>query len=133
MAKGYDQNIERKNTVSFYGKDLARRSKSKCELCEAAGVKLNVYEVPPILVEPKYEKCILICDNCIELIEKINKVKENDFRFLRNAIWSEVPIVKVVAISLLRKIEEKVSWAKDILEDLYIDEETEKLLEEIKF
>ncbi len=31
-------------TLSSFGKDLARRARSKCELCESAGVPLSVFE-----------------------------------------------------------------------------------------
>ena len=30
MAKGYEQHMERKNKVTSFGRELTRRSKSKC-------------------------------------------------------------------------------------------------------
>ncbi|MGL4358139.1 MAG: PhnA protein [Cetobacterium sp.] len=133
MAKGFDKHQERLNIVSGFGKNLARRSKSKCELCEATGVKLSVFEVPPSKDEPDYDRCIFLCENCIELLKKIKKSKENDFRFLSGAMWSETPIVKVTAIYILNSIKEKYSWAEELLENAYLDEEENALLETINF
>ena len=130
MAKGYDLHKERLDKVSSFGKELTRRAKSKCELCEATNIKLSVYEVKPTSEEPSIERTIFICDDCIDKIERIKKAKENDFRFLNNSIWSEVPMVKAFSLYLLR-VMSKFGWASDILEDLYIDEETEELCKSI--
>lgn len=133
MAKGYDQHMERKNKVSSFGKELTRRAKSKCELCEATGVSLSVYEVPPVKEEPEVERCIFICDECKDKLERLKKAKENDFRFLTNSVWSEVDMVRAVSIVLLKEMSKKYSWAEQVLEDLYIDEATEELIATIDF
>lgn len=132
MAKGYDQHLERKNKVNSFGKELTRRAKSKCELCETTGVSLSIFEVPPIKDEPKVERCIFICDECKNKLEKIKKSKENDFRFLTNSIWSEVDMVRALSIKLLKEMATKYSWAELVLEDLYIDESTEELIQTIE-
>lgn len=133
MAKGYDQHMERKNKVSSFGKELTRRAKSKCELCEATGVSLSVFEVPLVKEEPEVERCIFICDECRDKLERIKKAKENDFRFLTNSVWSEVDMVRAVSIVLLKEMSKKYSWAEQVLEDLYIDEATEELIATIDF
>nr|WP_307776000.1 PhnA protein [uncultured Cetobacterium sp.] len=133
MAKGYDQHMERKNKVSSFGKELTRRAKSKCELCEATGVSLSVFEVPPVKEEPEVERCIFICDECRDKLERIKKAKENDFRFLTNSVWSEVDMIRAVSIVLLKEMSKKYSWAEQVLEDLYIDEATEELIATIDF
>ncbi|WP_432204341.1 PhnA protein [Cetobacterium somerae] len=129
MAKGYDQHMERKNKVNSFGRELTRRAKSKCELCEATGVSLSVFEIPPIKEEPEVERCIFICEDCKNKLERIKKSKENDFRFLSSSIWSEVDIVRAFSILLLREMAKKYSWAELISDDLYVDEDTEKLIE----
>ncbi|MGL5356648.1 MAG: PhnA protein [Cetobacterium sp.] len=133
MAKGLDKYLERNNIVSGFGKNLARRSKSKCELCEATGVKLSVFEVPPSKEEPDYDRCIFLCDNCIDLLKNIKKSKENDFRFLSGSMWSETPIVKATAIHILNEIKGKYSWAEELLENAYIEEHEKEILETISF
>ena len=50
MAKGLDKHRERLEALALFGKDLTRRAGSKCELCETAGVKLQIHEVPPVLL-----------------------------------------------------------------------------------
>lgn len=132
MAKGYDRDRERKDKVSFFGKDLARRSKSKCEMCEAAGERLEVYEIPPVKEEPEIDKCIFICSSCKSILDNIDKATENDVRFFNNTIWSEVDMVKAVSIAALRKLEGKHSWASDILDSAYIDGEMEDKVGEIE-
>lgn len=132
MAKGYDQHIERKNKVNSFGKELTRRAKSKCELCETTGVSLSVFEVPPVKEEPEVERCIFICDECKNKLERVKKAKENDFRFLTNSIWSEVDMVRALSIKLLTEMTTKYSWAELVLDDLYIDEATEELIKTIE-
>ncbi len=131
MARGYDNDRERKAKVSFFGKDLARRSKSCCELCEASGEKLEVFEVPPVPEEPDYDRCIFICSSCKSLLENIDKANENDVRFLNNSIWSEVEMVKAVSVVALRKLESKHPWALDILDTAYIDVDMEEKIDGI--
>ncbi|MGL5278299.1 MAG: PhnA protein [Cetobacterium sp.] len=132
MAKGYDQYLERKNKVNSFGKELTRRAKSKCELCEATGVSLSIFEIPPTKEEPEVERCIFICDECRDKLERIKKAKENDFRFLSNSMWSEVDMVRALSIVLLKEMSKKYSWAEVILDDLYIDETTEELIKTIE-
>ncbi|MGL5100731.1 MAG: PhnA protein [Fusobacteriaceae bacterium] len=132
MAKGYDIYKERLDKVTWFGKELTRRSKSKCELCEATGVKLHVYEVPPVQEEPEVERCIFICDDCKDKIDRLKKIKENDLRFLSSSIWSEVLMVRAFSIYLLKNISGKFGWAEDMLDDLYIDEDTEEVVNSIE-
>lgn len=133
MAKGYDKSMERKSELNSFGKNLAKRAKSKCELCEASSTKLYTFEIPPIQDEPNFDKCILICEECIDKIERIEKLKENDLRFLANSVWSETPIIKALSIYFLRNIQEKYGWADETLENVYLDEETLEYLESINF
>ena len=132
MAKGLDRHNERKEEVLRFGKDLARRSKSRCELCETSGVKLNIYEVPPVEETPNFDMCIFICDDCIKKIENLFKVQENELRFLGNKIWSEVPLVQAVAVHSLTQVEEKYLWVEGILENVYLEEKAKEFLEKIE-
>lgn len=128
--KPYKENLLR---VGDFGKDLARRSKSKCELCEASKVKLTIYEVPPAPTVPEFEDCMLLCDHCLNTIFNIDSVKENDLRFLEGPIWSENKIIQATAIALLKTAEDKYSWISDSLENIYIDDELENMISKIKF
>ncbi|MCK5779682.1 MAG: PhnA protein [Psychrilyobacter sp.] len=132
MARGYDESKDRKNKISLFGKTLVRRSKSTCELCGESGQKLNIFEVGKIEVEPDYERCLHICNTCMDTIDRLKKAKENDLRFLNHAIWSEVNIVKATAIDVINQVEGKYSWIDDLLDMVYMDDELKGILDKIK-
>lgn len=132
MARGYDESKDRKNKLSLFGKNLVRRSKSTCELCGETGQKLNIFEVGKIEVEPDFDRCIHICDTCMDTIERLKKADENDLRFLNHAIWSEENIVKATAIDLIKQIQGRYPWIDDLLDMVYMDEELEKIIEKIE-
>ncbi len=126
MAKRLDKYNERQQQVSMFGKDLVRRSKSCCELCEDSGVKLQVFEVPPTYKEPEFESCIFICDVCREQLENLKRVEVSHWRCLNNAVWSEIPAIQVVSIRMLRILSDKNAWAEDLLDQAFIDPEIEE-------
>ncbi len=126
MARGLDKHNERQQKLSFFGKDLVRRSKSTCELCEDTGVKLSIFEVTPVYEEPDYDHCIFICETCLEQLENPKRIEPNHWRCLNNTMWSEIPAVQVSAVRMLRKLADKTEWAKDLLEQAYLDEELQE-------
>jgi protein PhnA len=125
MAKGYEINKKRRDELSILGRELARRSGSKCELCLAAGVKLNVFELPPVSGNPDPGRCVFICDICSSGIANPLKIKEH-WHCLNESIWSEVRPVKLLSVILLKKISDQNSWAGSLLENIYIDWEDEE-------
>lgn len=130
MAKGYDQNQERLAALNWLGKDLARRAKSKCELCEASGTKLVPYEVPPVAKEPDLEKTLLVCEECGSQLTSDRQFRADDrWRVLCTTVWGELPAAQVVSVRLLRRLAKEPStesWAYDALEQLYLDPAVEE-------
>lgn len=125
MAKGKEKHEERQAALVFLGKDLARRAKSSCEVCEAAGVPLQVYEVPPAPRDPELEHCALICRRCEAALENARlDLDDAEWRCLGNTLWSGVPAVQVAVVRLLRRLAPKADWARELLEDSFLDEET---------
>lgn len=124
MAKGYDENQERKNRLNFLGKDLVRRSRAKCELCAADGVRLTAFEVPPESDPVTADQCLFICETCREQIENPRRMDAGHWRCLNNAVWSDVPAVQVVSARMLRRLSEE-HWARELLEEVYFGEEVE--------
>ena len=124
MAKGYDENQQQKNRLNFLGKDLVRRSRSKCELCEADGVKLTIFEVPPESESVTADRCLFICETCREQIEKPKLMAADHWRCLNNAVWSDIPAVQVISARILKRLS-KEHWAEDLLEEAYFGEEVE--------
>lgn len=102
-------------------KELEERSGSKCELCGATD-KLNVYEVPPVSTGG-IDGSLLACNTCIEQIENPDSTNANHWRCLNDSMWSEHPVVQVVAWRMLSRLKTE-GWPQDLLEMLYLDEET---------
>jgi len=127
MAKSLEQHKARQQALSLLGKDLARRANSKCELCDAKGVKLGIFEVAPIPDEPSLDHCILICGRCTEQIQKPKLRNSDHWRCLGTAVWSETLPVQVQAIIMLEQLLAH-DWAIDLKEMLYIPPETETRL-----
>ena len=100
--------------------ELVERSGNKCELC-GSGEKLSVYEVQPkssAVGSPN----ILTCGVCHGLLSNDQIGDVNHWRSLSESMWSEFDAVKVTAYRLLRKMSD-VSWAQDLLGQLYLDDE----------
>ncbi len=127
MAKGWEKHRERQGALASFGKDLARRAKSKCELCEAAGVKLVPHELAPAPSEPDIEKCLLLCEECELQLREPKRFRPGEhWRCLARAVWSETPAVQVAAVRLLRRQAGGEAWARETLEGLFLDEEIEE-------
>ena len=126
MVKGYDQNQERKKILSSFGKDLTRRSGSKCELCKAGNVSLSVCEVSPVSTEPDYDACIFVCEDCRKGIKNPKKIGSGHWRCLNEAVWSDVPAVKVVSVRILKSLEDSEPWVHDLLDEVYLSPEEEE-------
>lgn len=127
MSKGYQGKFHRQNLLSRFAKDLVRRSRSKCELCDKSGVKLDVYELPPQDEEPSTDGCIFICEECRKQIDNPKKMIPSHWRCLNNALWSEVPAIQVISVRILRRLTKlEHHWAAELLEQAYLDPELEK-------
>ncbi len=126
MAKGLLKHQERQDALSLLGKDLARRAKSKCEICEASGVPLFIYEVAPVPSEPDYDHCLMLCETCKTQLENPKRVDPNHWRCLTKSIWSQLPVVQVVSLRQLRKLSAKQDWAIEALEHAYLEPEIEQ-------
>ncbi len=131
MARGKEEHAERLAALNAYGKDLARRAKSKCELCERAGESLSIYEVPPVPRTPDFDRCLLLCGNCFEQASDPRRFRAGEhWRILAAQAWSEHPMVQVLAVRLLRRQAGAQAWAREALDGLFLDEETEALVTE---
>ncbi|GLQ31932.1 phnA protein [Litoribrevibacter albus] len=129
MSKGLDKHKHRSESLSYFGKDLVRRSGSHCELCNASGTKLSIFEVPPVPKEPDFEHCIFICDTCKEQIEKPKTLTLDHWRCLNTSAWSTVPAVQVMSVLMIDQLINSVKeneWLQDLKEQLYLTEEIQE-------
>ena len=54
----------------------------------------------------------------------------NHWHGLRDAVWSEVPAVKVMAMRVLRDLQANdVAWVSEVVETVFLEEEIEEWLE----
>ncbi|MCH6254948.1 hypothetical protein MLD52_00190 [Puniceicoccaceae bacterium K14] len=126
MARGLEKHKQREAALSLYGKDLARRSGRKCELCSSSGVALTIYELQPVPEEPVFENCIFICHDCCDQLVKPKTLQAEKWRGLKETIWSEERVVQVMAGRVLSYLSKDHAWAQEILEEAYLDEDVEE-------
>ncbi len=126
MGKGYEQHQARTMALQAIGKDLARRAKSKCELTGAAGVPLRPYEVPPVAAEPDLDRTLLLSEECHEALERPNKLAGRQWQSLAEVVWSEMPAVQVVAWRMLSCLAKREDWAREVIEEVFLDPEVEE-------
>ncbi len=111
MARGYDKNQERRDAINLLGKDLARRAKRRCELCDGDN-ELRPYDTRPD-DEPELEALALLCGRC-RAIAGGRRDDARELRFLEGAIWHDEPVIAELAKQLLRDVD--ATWARDTLE-----------------
>lgn len=99
---------------------LMQRADSKCELCSSSD-QLSVYEVPPIETSSA-DKSILVCVTCCDQIQSPEAMDVNHWRCLNDSMWSQVPAVQVMAWRQLKQLSAE-SWAQDLIDMLYLDDE----------
>lgn len=125
MAKGYELHQARMMALQGMGKDLARRAKSKCEITGAAGVPLWPYEVPPVPAEPEFDRTLLISETCHEMLDHPDRLAGREWQCLTRAVWSEIPAVQVVAWRMLGELAKREDWAREALQDVFLEPEIE--------
>ena len=130
MAKGLDKHKQRLAQLSLFGKDLTRRAKHRCELCQSSGVSLSIFEVPPVALEPEFERCLFLCKDCTQQLKKFKQMDESHWYCLNHAVWSQIPVVQVLASSILHQL--KTPWASELLEQVYLTPEIESWVEETR-
>ncbi|OUW17299.1 MAG: hypothetical protein CBD18_05090 [Opitutales bacterium TMED158] len=123
MAKGRETHRERLRQLSLFGKDLTRRSRSRCELCGSSGERLSIYEIAPVPKAPEFDRCLFLCAGCREPLDGKGSLAPERWRFLSEAIWSEVPAVQVMAARVLDALSRKERWAVDALEEACLEDE----------
>ncbi len=130
MSRGFQQHQQRALGLSSFGKELTRRSGSCCELCESCGVKLVIYEVPPVPAEPSPDHCLFICEACEAQIERPKLRDPDHWRCLTRAVWSPLPVAQVMALWMARQLADQ-PWVAELLEQVYLPPEVESWLNSI--
>ena len=130
MAKGLLKHQERLDALNLLGKNLARRASSKCELCEASGVSLKIYEVAPVPAEPDMDHCLMTCETCREQLAHFEKkpkhMTADHWRCLGKTVWSPEPAAQVMSVRILRQMSEQYPWAAEIMEHVFLEPDVEE-------
>ncbi len=126
MGKGYETHQARMMALQGIGKDLARRAKSKCELTGVAGVSLRPYEVPPVSTEPDLDRTLLISEACHDVLEHPDRLVGRAWQGLAETIWSEQAATQVVAWRMLHHLAKREDWAREVIEEVFLDPEVEE-------
>ncbi|MFK5923435.1 MAG: hypothetical protein QM496_14755 [Verrucomicrobiota bacterium] len=76
--------------------------------------------------EPDLEKCLLLCCDCFEQVSEPRRFKAGEqWRFLAQVLWSELPAVQVVAVRMLKRQQDSQQWASSALEQVWLEPEVE--------
>lgn len=97
---------------------LLARASHQCELCGSEN-NYQPFEVPDS--EGQDNSVILACETCRQQMPEGISLDANHWRCLNDAMWSATPAVQVMAWRLLNRLSE--SWANDLLDMLYLDDE----------
>ncbi|WP_408095556.1 PhnA domain-containing protein [Peredibacter sp. HCB2-198] len=100
---------------------LLIRAGSKCELCSDTN-NLSLYEVQPI-TKIDENSAVIVCQKCKDQIESATSLDAHHWHCLNASMWSEFLPVQVMSYRILSLLKEE-PWARDLLEQLYLDEGT---------
>jgi len=117
MAKGFQENKDRKEAIASFGKSIGKRAGFKCEWCESKD-DLRVWDYQPDL-EPEIDMLALLCKRCREWAEG-RKADPQELRSIRNALWSNIPAVAEESARVLAQC--RAPWAREAIEESFIDD-----------
>lgn len=103
--------------------ELFTRANSQCELC-SSDTNLVVHEPGPAS-GGTVATSILLCSTCLEQLTSCEAPNGNHWHCLKDSMWSEFPVVQVVAWRVLKSLVTH-SWAQDLVEQMYLDDEVLK-------
>ena len=100
---------------------LHSRSDAKCELCAALD-QLRSFAITPYSDELA-DHNVLICQQCHERLSESLILDPNHWHCLSDSMWSQVPAVQVIIWRLLNRLGSE-PWAQDLLDMLYLEDDT---------
>jgi protein PhnA len=98
----------------------ATRANDACELCSATE-DLAVFPVGPGVSETP-DRAAFLCATCRNQIE--GTPEPDHWRCLASSMWSEHAPVQVLAFRMLARLSDENQWARDLLDQLYLDDDT---------
>jgi protein PhnA len=115
--------LKQRPLVGVLGKDLTRRSRGRCELCESRNGPFP-YELEPFPDEPDPDRTVMACGRCRGWLEG-KPIRPVEAHFLSGAVWSELPAVRLAAARLLLAVDDPEDpWVFDALDAANVDPQT---------
>ena len=69
-------------------------------------------------------QCVLACKTCRDQIDNPGTLDVHHWRALNDSMWSTEPAVQVMAWRMLTRLSTNEGWARDLLDMLYLDDDT---------
>lgn len=101
--------------------DLRARAEDKCELCGATDA-LRVVPVGPD-ADDTPARALLACQTCEDQMSGNAALDEPHWQCLNESAWSQELAVQVAAWRMASRLSSH-TWAQDLLDMLYLDEDT---------
>ncbi len=130
MSHSYAKHKARQESLQKLGKELARRSKSCCELC-GENTSLRALEVPPLPDVPSIETTLFVCDVCQGQIRNPKTLNPQHWYGLQEKIWSEHAVVQVMSWRVLQQLQDE-GWVQDLLDQIYLEEDVLQWAQNVK-
>jgi len=103
---------------------LRSRSGDACELCGVSdGLEVLLVSPRAPLTGETADACLLACAICRDQIVSHESLDVHHWRCLANSMWSQEAPVQVIAWRMLTRLSGE-GWARDLLDQLYLDEAT---------
>ncbi|MBT6325695.1 MAG: PhnA domain protein [Bdellovibrionales bacterium] len=102
--------------------EIDKRSNSQCELCSSTS-GLTIHELIPN--SSSIEKSLMICEKCQEQISNPEAIKDKDWDYLNDTMWSECIPVQVMSWKILKQLNSR-PWAQNLLDQMYLPEEVQE-------
>ena len=113
MAKGREKHEAYQDALNQLGKDLARRAGRRCELSEVPGT-LVIHDLEGVKVSPHLDHVLLVSPTLKASLDG-GPIDENAVRYLENAVWSPLQVVRRAAVQPLERIDSP--WAADAIDN----------------
>ncbi len=106
--------------AGMLGKELTRRSRGRCELCDSRQ-QVRIYELAPFPPDPDVERTLMACERCRQWLDR-GEIQVFEAYFLSWAVWSDVPPVRLAAARMLLSCPDPEDpWLHDALEATNVD------------
>jgi protein PhnA len=70
-------------------------------------------------------RTILVSEACHEMLEFPKRLQGREWQCLAEVVWSEMPAVQVVAWRMLRELAKREDWAREVIEEIFLDDDVE--------